>query len=198
MAKYRNIDILDRINSLDIGSKCVYFLWFHITEENNTIGGKTFHENELTIFELKKLIWRELNGNEDGSNKANQWMLWKVEDLIEGGEKWKALEDIEDKLRTPESVVEFLAEQEGVKDDSRNHTYYAEMNLTFKEKEALKNEKGVSDKGFHPVFALQATPGDGKSFLFDELPPLKVKFKTDRQMSSEAQRFYNIQCEEMS
>jgi Crinkler effector protein N-terminal domain len=68
----------------------------HITEENNTIDGKTLHENDLTTFELKKLIWKELVGNEEGSNKANQWTLWKVEDLIEGGEKWKALEDIED------------------------------------------------------------------------------------------------------
>ncbi|RIA82176.1 hypothetical protein C1645_743972 [Glomus cerebriforme] len=68
----------------------------HITEENNTIDGKPFRENELTVFELKKLIWKELNGNEEGSNKANQWTLWKVEDFIEGGEKWKALEDIED------------------------------------------------------------------------------------------------------
>ncbi|GBC23506.1 uncharacterized protein OCT59_011121 [Rhizophagus irregularis] len=38
----------------------------------------------------RKLIWKELVGNEEGSNKANQWTLWKVEDFIE------ALEDIED------------------------------------------------------------------------------------------------------
>ncbi|CAG8715146.1 11451_t:CDS:2 [Funneliformis caledonium] len=53
----------------------------HITEENNTIG---------------KLIWKELYGGEVGSNRVNQWTLWKVKDLIEGDEKWKALEDIED------------------------------------------------------------------------------------------------------
>uniref|UniRef100_U9UVU4 Uncharacterized protein n=1 Tax=Rhizophagus irregularis (strain DAOM 181602 / DAOM 197198 / MUCL 43194) TaxID=747089 RepID=U9UVU4_RHIID len=63
----------------NIGSKCVYFFVVlakplgessavHITEENNTIDV----------------------GNEEGSNKANQWTLWKVEDFIE------ALEDIED------------------------------------------------------------------------------------------------------
>ncbi|RGB28054.1 hypothetical protein C1646_673511 [Rhizophagus diaphanus] len=30
------------------------------------------------------------------SNKANQWTLWKIEDLIEDGDNWKALENIED------------------------------------------------------------------------------------------------------
>jgi hypothetical protein len=34
--------------------------------------------------------------SEEGSNKANQWKLWKVKDLIKGTEKWKALEGIED------------------------------------------------------------------------------------------------------
>ncbi|RGB42189.1 hypothetical protein C1646_751222 [Rhizophagus diaphanus] len=68
----------------------------HITEEDNTINGKPLHENDLTVFDLKKLIWKELVGNEEGSNKANQWKLWKVKDLIERTEKWKALEDIED------------------------------------------------------------------------------------------------------
>ncbi|CAB4489471.1 unnamed protein product [Rhizophagus irregularis] len=89
------------VNLIYIGSRCVYFFVVlakplgessavHITEENNTIDGKTLHENDLTTFELKKLIWKELVGNEEGSNKANQWTLWKVEDFIE------ALQDIED------------------------------------------------------------------------------------------------------
>ncbi|CAG8664984.1 2659_t:CDS:2 [Funneliformis mosseae] len=93
----------------------------HITEENNTIGGKTFHENELTIFELKKLIWKELYGGEVGSNRVNQWTLWKVKDLIEGDEKWKALEDIEDiedtmglkevfSADTPKGVIHILVQ----------------------------------------------------------------------------------------
>ncbi|CAB4398540.1 unnamed protein product [Rhizophagus irregularis] len=74
------------VNLIYIGSKCVYFFVVlakplgessavHITEENNTIDGKTLHENDLTTFELKKLIWKELVGNEEGSNKANQWTL---------------------------------------------------------------------------------------------------------------------------
>ncbi|CAB5183072.1 unnamed protein product [Rhizophagus irregularis] len=63
---------------------------YRVKMQNNTIDGKTLHENDLTTFELKKLIWKELVGNEEGSNKANQWTLWKVEDFIE------ALQDIED------------------------------------------------------------------------------------------------------
>src|SRR5437763_12714422 len=68
----------------------------YITKENNTIDDKTFREDELTVFELKKLIWKELYGNKEGSNKTNQWTLWKVENLIEEGEEWKALGNIED------------------------------------------------------------------------------------------------------
>src|SRR5437016_4138089 len=68
----------------------------HITKENNVIGDKTFREDELTVFELKKLIWKELNGNEKGSNEANRWTLWKVENFIEGDKKWVALENTED------------------------------------------------------------------------------------------------------
>ena len=68
----------------------------HITKENNIIGDKTFREDELTVFELKKLMWKELKGNEDGSNETNRWTLWKVEDFIEGGKEWLALENTED------------------------------------------------------------------------------------------------------
>jgi hypothetical protein len=47
----------------------------HITEKDNTIGGKTFYENKLTIFELKKLIWKKWHENKKGSNETNQWSL---------------------------------------------------------------------------------------------------------------------------
>ncbi|PKY57813.1 hypothetical protein RhiirA4_510989 [Rhizophagus irregularis] len=88
----------------DIGLKCVYFLlfWlnllvnrprFTLLKRDNTIDGKPLHENDFIVFDLKKLIWKELVGNEEVSNKANQWKLRKVKDLIEGTEKWKELED---------------------------------------------------------------------------------------------------------
>ena len=64
-------------------------------KEITPIGNEYFHEDQLTIFELKKLIWQQLN---DDEGLANSITLWKVEGLIEGGEKWKTLEIIEDDI----------------------------------------------------------------------------------------------------
>lgn len=95
---------------------------------------------------------------------------------------------------TPESIAKFLEGQEGVKDDfARPHKLCGnEFNFTRKgrdetlhkifdcivmryirNKRALKEGKGIGEKNLHPVLALQATPGGGKSFFLDELASLK-------------------------
>ncbi|CAB4441815.1 unnamed protein product [Rhizophagus irregularis] len=97
-------------------------------------------------------------------------------------------------LNTPESIVEFLARQEGVKDDftkphklcgnefnfqrkGRDETLHQIYDFIIERyiriKKTLEEKKSVGDKSFHPVLALQATPGGGKSFLLDELANLK-------------------------
>jgi hypothetical protein len=97
---------------------------------------------------------------------------------------------------TPESITKFLEGQEGVKDDfarphklcvnqfnfqrkGRDETLHKIYDCIVKRyisiKKTLKEEKSVGDKSLHPVLALQATPGGGKSFLLDELAALKSK-----------------------
>ncbi|CAB4415465.1 unnamed protein product [Rhizophagus irregularis] len=55
---------------------------------------------------------------------------------------------------TPESIVEYLLEQKGLKDDFI--------------KLARDNKLDLNDKIFYPLFALQSTPGGGKSYFLDE------------------------------
>src|SRR3954470_2980410 len=92
------------------------------------------------------------------------------------------------------SIAKFLEEQEGVKDDftkphglcinrfdfqrkSRDKTLHKIYDRIVKRyisiKKTLEKGKSVGDKSLHPVLALQATPGGGKSFLLDELAALK-------------------------
>ena len=99
-------------------------------------------------------------------------------------------------LTSPESIAEFLEGQEGVKADftkphqlcvndfnfqrkGRNETLHRIFDCIVERyiriKKTLKQEKSVCDKSFHPILALQATPGGGKSFLLDELAALKSK-----------------------
>ncbi|CAG8591343.1 12085_t:CDS:2 [Rhizophagus irregularis] len=95
---------------------------------------------------------------------------------------------------SPESIAKFLEEQEEVKDDftkphelcinrfdfqrkGRDETLHKIYDCIVKRyisiKNTLEKEKSVGDKSLHPILALQATPGGGKSFLLDELAALK-------------------------
>ncbi|GET62012.1 hypothetical protein RIR_jg12171.t1 [Rhizophagus irregularis DAOM 181602=DAOM 197198] len=95
---------------------------------------------------------------------------------------------------TPESIVEYLLEQKGLKDDfSKPHKLCANLNKLerkgregsfydaykyildqhFKVKLARDNKLDLNDKIFYPLFALQSTPGGGKSYFLDEFASLK-------------------------
>src|SRR5436305_12608052 len=95
---------------------------------------------------------------------------------------------------SPESIAKFLEEQEGVKDDftkphelcinqfgfqrkGRDETLHKIYDCIVERyisiKNTLEEKKSVGDKSLHPVLALQATPGGGKSFLLDEFAALK-------------------------
>ena len=95
---------------------------------------------------------------------------------------------------SPESIAKFLEIQEGVKDNFRKPHKLCINQFDFQRKgwdktlhkiydhivkhyisikDALKKGKSIGDKSLYHVLALQATPGGGKSFLFDELATLK-------------------------
>ncbi|CAB5368551.1 unnamed protein product [Rhizophagus irregularis] len=96
--------------------------------------------------------------------------------------------------RKAEDSTKFLEEREEVKDDftkphelcinrfdfqrkGRDETLHKIYDCIVKRyisiKNTLEKEKSVGDKSLHPILALQATPGGGKSFLLDELAALK-------------------------
>ncbi|CAB5393833.1 hypothetical protein RhiirA1_396555 [Rhizophagus irregularis] len=122
---------------------------------------------------------------------------------INGGQGKRKAEDSSEELDnkkvrriglSPESIAKFLEEQEEVKDDftkphelcinrfdfqrkGRDETLHKIYDCIVKRyisiKNTLEKEKSVGDKSLHPILALQATPGGGKSFLLDELAALK-------------------------
>src|SRR5437764_5714768 len=93
-----------------------------------------------------------------------------------------------------EFIAKFLGGQEEIKDDftkphelcintfgfqrkGRDETLHKIYDCIVKRyisiKNTLEEKKSVGDKSLHPVLALQATPGGGKSFLLDEFAALK-------------------------
>ena len=75
--------------------------------EEHIIDGNKVAKDNLNTIHLKELIWHEIRNSEDNEKEANKLTLWKVENLLEGNNKWKILEtlgepynkdDIEQKL----------------------------------------------------------------------------------------------------
>ncbi|CAB5383244.1 unnamed protein product [Rhizophagus irregularis] len=95
---------------------------------------------------------------------------------------------------TPESIVEYLLKQKGLKDDfSKPHKLCANLNKLerkgqeesfyeaykyildqyFKVQLARDNKLDLNDRIFYPLFALQFASGGGKSYFLDEFASLK-------------------------